>query len=313
MRRIEGVIVVSRQIAQLETVLKTQALSKSFGRIKAVRDLNLEVPEGAVFGILGPNGSGKSTTLSMLMGILRPDSGEFSWFGQPGSPEQRRQIGTLLEQPNFYPYLSARQNLKIACLIKECSEQRIEPVLAQVGLLDRADSAFKTFSTGMKQRLAIASALLADPRVLVLDEPTNGLDPQGIAEVRELILQIAERGKTILLASHILDEVEKVCTHVAVIKKGHLLAQGSVMDILSNQHQVEMQAAEPDALERALAALPHAGERRRQGDMIVMMVTGEPDGEAINRYLFQQGIVLRHLRIHKKRLEESFLEITAKA
>lgn len=294
-------------------VLETHALSKSFGRIQAVRELNLSVPEASVFGILGPNGSGKSTTLSMLLGILRQDRGDFSWFGQAGSPAIRRQIGALLEQPNFYPYLSARKNLEIACLIKECPTSRIEPVLEQVNLLRRADSAFKTFSTGMKQRLAIASALLANPRVLVLDEPTNGLDPQGIAEVRELIQQIAADGKTILLASHILDEVEKVCSHVAVIKQGVLLAQGSVLEILRDQHQVELRCSDMEALERALQDYPAAGQRRQEGGMVILSMTGEPDGAALNRFLYERGIVLQHLRIHKKRLEESFLEITARA
>ncbi len=309
--RIARKSLVSRQIAPLETVLQTQALSKSYGRIKAVKSLDLLVPDGAVFGILGPNGSGKSTTLSMLLGILTQDSGSFQWFGREPSPEIRRRIGALLEQPNFYPYLSAKKNLEIACLIKECSASRIEPVLEQVGLLARADSAFKTFSTGMKQRLAIASALLADPNVLVLDEPTNGLDPQGIAEVRELITAIANQGKTILLASHILDEVEKVCTHVAVIKQGTLLAQGSVLEILRNQHQIELRAEDQPALERALADYPAAANRRTEGPLIVLSMTGEPDGAALNRFLFERGIVLSHLRVHKKRLEESFLEITA--
>jgi len=305
--------ILSHQIEGLNNVLKTQALAKSYGRIKAVKSLDLEVSEGAVFGILGPNGSGKSTTLSMLLGILTPDAGSFTWFGQAPEPALRKDIGALLEQPNFYPYLSARKNLEIACLIKECSTTRVDTVLEQVGLLPRAESAFKTFSTGMKQRLAIASALLADPKVLVLDEPTNGLDPQGIAEVRELIIAIAERGKTILLASHILDEVEKVCTHVAVIKQGQLLAQGSVLDILRNQHQVELRADDMAALEQALAGYAPAAQRRRDGNLIVLSMIGEPDGTALNRYLFEQGLVLSHLRIHKKRLEESFLEITAKA
>ncbi len=304
---------VSPQIVHLEAVLQTKALSKSYGRIKAVKSLDLVVPEGAVFGILGPNGSGKSTTLSMVLGILTQDSGDFQWFGKPSSPAIRQQIGALLEQPNFYPYLSARKNLEIACLIKECSNSRIDVVLEQVALLQRADSAFKTFSTGMKQRLAIASAMLADPQVLVLDEPTNGLDPQGIAEVRELIQDIAARGKTILLASHILDEVEKVCTHVAVIKQGTLLAQGSVMEILRNQHQIEVRADDMEALERALAEYPAAANRKREGQVIVLSMTGEHSGSELNRYMFERGIVLTHLRVHKKRLEESFLELTAKA
>ncbi len=304
--------VVSRQIAELDNILQTSGLNKSFGRLRAVRDLGLEVPRGAVFGILGPNGSGKSTTLSMLLGILRPDSGRFSWFGEPeATPQLRRRIGSTLEQPNFYSYLSARRNLEVAALIKEAPYSRIPVVLDQVGLLPRAESAFRTFSTGMKQRLALASALLADPEVLVLDEPTNGLDPRGIAEVRELVQQVAAMGKTILLASHILDEVEKVCTHVAVIKQGVLLAQGSVASILGERHQVELGSADPDALERALRAYPLHSGTRRQGRLVVLSLSQQPDSAALNRYLMEQGIVLDHLQVVKKRLEEQFLELTS--
>ena len=296
----------------MDSILQTSGLSKSFGRLKAVRELGLEVPRGAVYGILGPNGSGKSTTLSMLLGILRPDSGRFSWFGEPeASPQQRRRIGSMLEQPNFYPYLSARRNLEVVALVKEAPYSRIPVVLEQVGLHNRAESAFRTFSTGMKQRLALASALLADPEVLVLDEPTNGLDPQGLAEVRELILQVAGLGKTILLASHILDEVEKVCTHVAVIKQGKLLAQGSVAGILGERHQVELGAADPEALERALANFPGGSGLRREGRLLVLSLSQQPDTAGLNRHLMEQGIALDHLRVVKKRLEEQFLELTA--
>jgi ABC-type multidrug transport system ATPase subunit len=293
-------------------VLRSTGLKKSFGMVKAVRGLDLEVPPGSVYGILGPNGSGKSTTLSMLLGILRPDEGDFRWFGEPGSPSVRRRIGAMLEQPNFYPYLSARRNLRVACGIKGVPYARIDEVLEQVYLLPRAESAFQTFSTGMKQRLAIASALLADPEVLVLDEPTNGLDPQGIAEVRTLITEIAGRGKTILLASHILDEVEKVCTHVAVIKQGQLLAQGAVATILTDQHQVELQAPDTEALRAALSDYAPAAGLTAEGDVLLLAVNGEPDPAGINRHCFDRGVALTRLRVRKKSLEESFLEITGR-
>ncbi len=293
-------------------ILRTSGLRKSFGMVKAVKGLDLEVPRGSVFGLLGPNGSGKSTTLSMLLGILAPDGGEFAWFGEAGSPAVRRRIGAMLEQPNFYPYLSARRNLRVACQIKGVDYGRIDEVLEQVYLLPRADSAFQTFSTGMKQRLAIASALLADPEVLVLDEPTNGLDPQGIAEVRNLITEIARQGKTIVLASHILDEVEKVCTHVAVIKQGVMLAQGPVAGILTDQHQIELQASDPDALAAVLPAYADHAGLTRDGQILLLAVSGEPDPAGLNRFCFENGIALTQLKVRKKSLEESFLEITGK-
>ncbi|MEL7534665.1 MAG: ATP-binding cassette domain-containing protein, partial [Bacteroidota bacterium] len=200
-------------------VLSTRNLHKNYGRITAVNQLNLEVPEGTVFGLLGPNGSGKTTTLGMILGVTSPTSGDFLWFGEAASHKQRKQVGSILEKPNFYPNFSAYKNLALACKIKEVSSDRIDEVLEQVGLAERKNDSFQTFSLGMKQRLAIGSALLAHPKVLILDEPTNGLDPEGIAEIRELIIDIASTGKTIILASHLLDEVQKVCTDFAVLRK----------------------------------------------------------------------------------------------
>ena len=226
----------------LETVLSTTALKKQYGPIKAVNGLDLRVEKGAVYGILGPNGSGKTTTLGMLLGIIQPTSGAYSWFNNGSLDINRKRIGSLLEQPNFYPYLSGEQNLKVVAKIKGVDEGTIDAVLASVNLLERKKSPARTYSLGMRQRLALASALLGNPDVLLLDEPTNGLDPQGIAEVREFITQQSAQGRTIILASHILDEVEKVCTHVSVIKKGTLLAEGSVADLIKGETQVEIAA-----------------------------------------------------------------------
>lgn len=292
-------------------VLTTSGLHKSYGLIKAVRNLNLQVPEGSVFGILGPNGSGKSTTLSMLMGILHADKGDFKWFGQEPSAKSRRRIGAVLEQPNFYPYLSAEKNLEVVCRIKECSTKRIPEVLERVNLLHRRDSKFSTFSTGMKARLALGATLVADPELLVLDEPTNGLDPQGIAEVRELISDIAADGKTIIMASHILDEVEKVCTHVAVIKNGVLLAQGDVSEILADTHQVELGGGDIQTLQQVVASYPTYSNSKLEGDRILVSLSEEPNPADLNRFLFEKGQALSHLVVRKKRLEETFLELTA--
>ena len=295
----------------MTNVLTTHALAKSYGKIKAVKGLNLEVPRGAVYGILGPNGSGKSTTLSIVLGILSADSGDFSWFGQPASNESRKRIGALLEGPNFYPYLSAKKNLELVCRIKEVPFSKVEPALEMVGLLARKDSAFKTFSTGMKARLAIAASILSDPEVLVLDEPTNGLDPQGIADIRTLIKQIAAQDKTILLASHILDEVEKVCDHVAVIKNGVLLAQGHVAEILADTHQVELRAENMDHLIEVLKAYPPQASVVLDHKTAVLGLSEEVDAAQLSRYLAENEVWISHMVVRKKRLEETFLELTA--
>ena len=226
-------------------VLSIQNISKHYGRVQALNQLTLDIPQGCVYGLLGPNGSGKTTTLGIVLGVIPATSGSFNWFGKPASAALRKKIGTILEQPNFYSYLTAVQNLEITCLIKEVSFSDIDRVLELTGLLERKMSKVRTYSLGMKQRLAIATALLGDPEVLVLDEPTNGLDPQGIAEIRKLILELGQTGKTILLASHILDEVEKTCTHVAILKKGNLLAAGEVEAIISPNDSLVMKA--PDS------------------------------------------------------------------
>src|SRR5690349_11480048 len=242
----------------MDSVLSIKGITKYYGRIRALNDVSFDVPQGSVFGILGPNGSGKTTMLSIILDVLKANQGQFLWFGHPGSPEQRKKIGSLLETPNFYHYLSARQNLKVTQSISgRGTEADIDPVLEKVKLYERRNSKFKTYSLGMKQRLAIGAALLGSPKVLVLDEPTNGLDPVGIAEIRELIVELKNAGHTIIMASHLLDEVEKVCTHVAILKTGTLLATGDVSYVLMDEDIVEVGATNLDALSAVLKEIGH--------------------------------------------------------
>ncbi|WPP52326.1 ABC transporter ATP-binding protein [Catalinimonas niigatensis] len=295
----------------MNTILSIQDLHKRYGKIHAVNGLSLEIKEGSVFGILGPNGSGKSTTLGILLDVVAKDSGSFQWFGQASSPEVRKQIGAILETPTFYPYLSAVQNLKVVAKIKGVDYLRIEQVLKIVGLLERKDDPFKHYSLGMKQRLAIASALLADPKVMILDEPTNGLDPQGIAEIRQLIIEIARRGKTIILASHLLDEVQKVCSHFAVLKKGRKIFSGTVAEALYGSDTVEVAAADMEQLQRTASEFPYLkGMVRENGHLKLQLDQSQHSGD-LNRFLVEKGIVLSHLSQQAKSLEKQFLELLA--
>nr|WP_242692231.1 ATP-binding cassette domain-containing protein [Aridibaculum aurantiacum] len=274
-------------------------------------NVSFRVPTGSVFGILGPNGSGKTTMLGIVMDILKATSGTFEFFGQPASAALRKNIGTLLETPNFYHYLSGERNLKIAAEIKGKGKDDIDRVLEKVNLHERKKSKFSTYSLGMKQRLAIASAMLGNPDVLVLDEPTNGLDPVGIAEIRELIKRLAAEGKTIIMASHLLDEVEKVCTHVAILKRGKLLTAGAVNEVLVNEDIVELGANNLDILQSVVAELPAYSSIKKQDECVqVLYPTGTADLEGINRYCFEKGITLNHLQLKKKSLETKFLELT---
>ncbi|MBK7037121.1 MAG: ABC transporter ATP-binding protein [Bacteroidetes bacterium] len=295
----------------MEVILSTSDLKKHYGPIKAVNGLNLRVEKGAVYGILGPNGSGKTTTLGMLLGIIHPSSGNFSWFDNGNKDENRHRIGALLEQPNFYPYLSGEQNLRVVARIKGVDEREIEGVLSSVNLLDRKKSAAKTYSLGMRQRLALASALLGNPDVLVLDEPTNGLDPQGIAEVRDFITKQSAGGRTIIIASHILDEVEKVCTHVSVIKKGNLLAEGSVAQLIKGEDQLEISAENMELLISSLNNYRGINKLNRENNIVVLNVASDFSPAALNKYLHDNNIAVSHLNARKKRLEEQFLELTA--
>ncbi|HRE38782.1 MAG TPA: ABC transporter ATP-binding protein [Chitinophagaceae bacterium] len=297
----------------MSVVLSINNLSKSYGSVKALNGVSFDVPQGSVFGILGPNGSGKTTLLGIVMDVLRANSGGFQWFGQPGtSPQLRQQIGSLLETPNFYSYLSAIANLKITQSIsRRGNKKEIDEVLKKVNLYNRRFSRFKEFSLGMKQRLAIAAALLGDPKVLVLDEPTNGLDPVGIAEIRELIIELKDRGHTVIMASHLLDEVEKVCTHAAILKTGQLIATGLVDEILMDEDVVEVSAANLPQLADLMRKLSDTVLLdEKAGTVQLMLPKGTANMENINRLCFDNGIVLSQLMLKKKRLEARFFELT---
>jgi len=294
----------------LETVLSTNKLTKNFGKLCAVNQLDLEVKRGQVFGMLGPNGSGKTTTLGMLMGVVNPSSGSFSWFGEPATHHTRKKIGAVLEHPIFYPYLSGQKNLELNAMIKGADPANIAKVLDTVELTTRKDDKYQTYSLGMKQRLAIASALVSDPIILILDEPTNGLDPMGIAEIREIIKKIAADGKTIILASHLLDEVQKVCTHFAVLKRGNLMHIGPVDDVGKGEEIVEVQAYHDD-LSILLQEFNGSASIKKENGLFEVMMKEGFHSKDLNRFLFDKGIVASHLHTRKKSLEKQFLEILA--
>lgn len=294
----------------MSQVLSIDRISKSYGPVQALKSVSFDVPEGSVYGILGPNGSGKTTLLATILDVLLADSGTYSWFGGMPQDAARRQIGSLLETPNFYHYLSAVDNLEITAAIRQNGSADRLKVLEQVGLLERKDSKFQTYSLGMKQRLAIGAALLGNPKVLVLDEPTNGLDPNGIAEIRQLIRDLSQQGITIIIASHLLDEIEKVCTHVAILKRGDLLLQGPVNEVLVSEDQIEVTSKDIETLRAALQGMPGI-KRITNGDRTLLLAC-EPfvDTYAINEYCIGKGIVLSHLLLRKKSLETKFMELT---
>ena len=293
------------------SILSLDNIKKDYGRVQALKGVSFNVPKGTVFGILGPNGSGKTTMLGIIMDILKPTSGSYKLLGEVPNENHRRQIGTFLETPNFYHYLSAERNLKIAAAVKGRGEEDIPRVLEMVNLTQRKDSRFSTYSLGMKQRLAIASCLLGNPEVLILDEPTNGLDPVGIAEIRSLIKKLHQEGKTIIMASHLLDEVEKVCTHVAILKKGELVTTGNVNEILANEDIVEVGAADIAKLKLSIQKLSGFTAIDIQNNMVQLNYPiGSVNLESINQHCFNDGVVLNHLLIKKKSLESKFMELT---
>lgn len=293
----------------MEYILETDQLNKRYGRVHAVNNLSLRIPKGSVFGLLGPNGSGKTTTLGMILGVLHPSSGNFSWFGEPLNFSAKKKIGAILENPNFYPYLSGYANLKLMADIKEVEHARIDEVLKMVNLHERARHKFKTYSLGMKQRLAIAGALLSDPEVMVLDEPTNGLDPQGIAEIRQLIKEIAERKITVILASHLLDEVEKVCTDAAVLRQGQLLFAGGVHELTGHEGMMEVSCSDNSRLFDILTQHPAIKTVQQEGDLLHAMLNEKLDAAELNRYLMDKGISVNHLVFRKQSLESKFLNL----
>lgn len=294
-----------------DVILEIKGLHKKYKDITALESLDLKIERGQVFGLLGPNGSGKTTTLAILLGALNATSGTFSWFGNGQKDENRLRVGALLETPNFYPYLNAIDNLLVVGKIKNVVniDERIEIVLKRVNLWERRTSKFRTFSLGMKQRLAIASAMLSDPEVLVLDEPTNGLDPQGIAEIRNLVMSIAKEGKTILIASHILDEVEKICTHVAILRKGKLLQSGTLDEIMTHDKLYLIKSGDLKALESAIGSIAQLKLIRSVESELLVSIGETINPADLNRLIAEKGIYLSGLREHRKNLETTFLEI----
>jgi ABC-2 type transport system ATP-binding protein len=295
----------------LSTILRLNNLTKRFGPVTAVKDLSFSIEKGNVYGILGPNGSGKSTTLGIVLNVVNKTSGDFQWFdGTQSTHQALKKVGAIIERPNFYPYMTAAQNLKLVCKIKNVAPNNIDEKLELVGLLDRRNSKFRTFSLGMKQRLAIASALLNDPEILILDEPTNGLDPQGIHQIRKIITRIASTGTTILLASHLLDEVEKVCTHVVIIRKGEKLYSGPVDQMNASFGFFELKASNEEKLLALLDSHPAFGKVVQKGELITAFLEEPLEPEALNTYLFENGLILSQLVKRKESLEEQFLMLT---
>ena len=295
----------------MSTILRLNNLTKRFGPVTAVKDLSFSIEKGNVYGILGPNGSGKSTTLGIVLNVVNKTSGDFQWFdGTQSTHEALKKVGAIIERPNFYPYMTAAQNLELVCKIKNVASNNIDEKLEVVGLLDRRNSKFRTFSLGMKQRLAIASALLNDPEILILDEPTNGLDPQGIHQIREIITRIASTGTTILLASHLLDEVEKVCTHVVIIRKGEKLYSGPVDQMNASFGFFELKASNREKLLALLDSHPAFGKVIQKGEIITAFLEEPLEPEALNAYLFENGLTLSQLVKRKESLEEQFLQLT---
>lgn len=293
----------------MKEILTIHGLSKSYKNVRAIRNLDLQITEGQAYGILGPNGSGKTTTLSIVTGIIRQDGGLFKWFGEEPAAGQRKNIGSLIETPHFYPYLSLEKNLRIICDIKGMSYGDIGRVLETAQLAERKRSRFSTLSLGMKQRLGIAAALLGDPSVLVLDEPTNGLDPEGIAEVREIVLQQVQEGKTLILASHILSEVEKICSHVAILKKGELLANGPVKELLAEDEIIEISCNNNDELRTKLKQSPLVKEIEVENGLLVLTLNDQVGPAEINSFAFANSLVVHHMLSRKRSLESQFLEL----
>ena len=297
----------------MKTILTLNKITKKFGPVTAVQDLSFTIEKGNVYGILGPNGSGKSTTLGMVLNVVNKTSGDFHWFdGSESTHEALKKVGAIIERPNFYPYMTAKQNLDLVCKIKNVKDAKIEEKLDLVGLLDRKNSKFRTFSLGMKQRLAIASALLNDPEILILDEPTNGLDPQGIHQIREIIRKIASMGTTILLASHLLDEVEKVCSHVIIIRKGVKLYSGRVDEMNANHGYFELKTSQEEQLLRFLEN-SHQFEKIKKNeetDFLTAFPSEEIAAEELNKKLINEGTILSHLVKRRESLEQQFLQLT---
>lgn len=290
-------------------VLKVDNLSKNYGRLRALHNLNLNVPKGSVYGLLGPNGSGKTTTLSIVLGVLKAGSGKYFWFGEPPSFKSRLKIGSLIEEPYFYPYLTLSDNLKIVARIRNVSDDQINNVLGITNLLKRKYSRVSNLSAGLKQRLGLAAALLGEPEVLVLDEPTKSLDPEGFSDLREIIIKQTQKGTTVILASHILDEVEKVCSHVGILKSGELIREGKVDDILGASEIYYINSATKDKLISVLKESYIVKKYEPQKDDIKVLLNSGYSASDLNQMAFGNGVVLNKLEVKKNTLEREFLEL----
>ncbi len=290
-------------------ILTVNNLSKKYGKLTAVNSLSFEFKSGEVYGILGPNGSGKTTTLAMLSDVIRSTAGEYRWFGTKMGSNQRRRLGIMLEKPNFYEYLSGLDNLKIVADIRGVAHSEIDDILKQVGLYERRNSRFKTYSLGMKQRLAIGATILGNPEVLILDEPTNGLDPEGIAEVRNLIIELANNDKTIILASHLLDEVQKVCTQMLVLKSGNKIYQGSARGLDKNSQLIEIKAEDIVKLKNALDNSTDYIKYEDNNDSILVDIGRDKNGADLNSYLHSKGVSLSFLSQKSESLEENIFDL----
>ena len=296
-----------------DAILRTIGLTKRYGRLTALQDLDLEVPRGQVYGFLGPNGAGKTTTISLILGLIAPSGGHAEMFGldtRTHLSEALRRTGAILEGPSFYPHLSGRDNLRVwGALSGSIGGRRLDEVLELVGLQARGRDKVRTYSLGMKQRLGLAAALLHDPDLLVLDEPTNGLDPAGMREFRQLIKELGQMGKTVFVSSHLLNEVELMCDHVGIVKGGRLLTQGSVATLLGRGQALEMQVTDPEKAVQVLESLDWVEGVKRQDDRLVVDAPSERAAE-LSRALAEHQIYLSVLRPRDSSLEEFFLEVT---
>ncbi len=294
-----------------DLVIRTDALTKYYGSILAVDSLSLQVPRGHVFGLLGPNGSGKTTLISMLLGLVRPSSGSFSLL-EPGTgqAEALHRVGAIVETPSFYPNLSGRRNLAYFQGISgRGTPGELDGLLEQVGLGERGGDRFGTYSLGMKQRLGLAYTLLGGPELLLLDEPTNGMDPAGMAEVRELIRELGTAGRTVLISSHLLHEVEQVCDSVAILSKGKLIAQGAVAELLQPREQVRLRTSDDAKAREILGALEWIEEVKSEDGALVVAVAHARSTD-LSAALSRQEVYVTEIAPVQVSLEEYFLEIT---
>ena len=300
---------MSTQSVDADILVQTTGLTKRYGTRASVENLDMEVRRGEVYGFLGPNGAGKTTTLRMLLGLIKPTAGTAVVVGRhPGDPDSLAQVGALIESPAFYPYLSGLDNLKVLARYTEIPRTRVDEVLEIVDLTDRAGDSFKTYSLGMKQRLGVAAALLKDPDLLILDEPTNGLDPKGMADMRDLVRHLGAGRTSVLLSSHLLGEIEHICDRVGIIREGHLVAEGTV-DELRGGTGLLLQAHPLDGAARIIDRR-YGADRIRLIDDTILLQAEPSEAPVVARELVDAGIDILSLQARQQTLEEVFLNLT---